>query len=116
MVAPALLRLQIDESDARGNVLRAQLALAECRPLGRPLCERMLQERRQQYERAKERLEAAMPGRSCGVASTTPPAGGSSTAATRQRTTHGMCGVRKAAASVPRRGWPGATWLPQKRP
>jgi len=62
-LTPALLRLLIDESDARGNVLRAQLALAECRPLGRPLRERMLQERREQYERAKEKLEAAMPGR-----------------------------------------------------
>ena len=62
-MTPALIRLQIDESDARGNVLRAQLALAECRPLARPLRERMLRERRQQYERAKEKLEAAMPGR-----------------------------------------------------
>ena len=42
------------------------------------------------------------PERACGVASTTPPAGGSSTAATRQRTTHGMCGVRKAAAAFAR--------------
>ena len=63
MVAPALLRLQIDASDAYGKLLRAQLAVAEARPQARPLCERMLRERRQQYERAKERLEAAMPGR-----------------------------------------------------
>ena len=62
-MTPALLRLLIDESDARGNVLRAQLALAECRPLGRPLRERMLQERREQWERAKARLEAATMGR-----------------------------------------------------
>ena len=63
MVAPALLRLQIDASDAYGNLLRAQLAVAEARPQARPLCERMLREREQQYERAKARLEAAMPGR-----------------------------------------------------
>ena len=62
-MTPALLRLQIDASDAHGNLLRAQLALAECRPLARPLRERMLREREQQYERAKERLEAAMLGR-----------------------------------------------------
>lgn len=62
-MTPALLRLQIDESDARGNLLRAQLAVAEARPQARPLCERMLREREQQYERAKEKLEAAMPGR-----------------------------------------------------
>jgi hypothetical protein len=58
-----MIRLQIDESDARGNLLRAQLALAECRPRSRPLCERMLRERQEQWERAKGRLEAAMLGR-----------------------------------------------------
>lgn len=62
-MTPALLRLQIDASDAYGNLLRAQLAVAECRPQARPLCERMLREREQQYERAKEKLEAAMLGR-----------------------------------------------------
>lgn len=63
LLTPALLRLQIDASDAHGNLLRAQLAVAEARPQGRPLCERMLREREQQWERAKERLEAAMSGR-----------------------------------------------------
>lgn len=58
-----MIRLQIDESDARGNFLRAQLALAEAPPRSRPLCERMLREREQQWERAKERLEAATMGR-----------------------------------------------------
>lgn len=62
-MSPHILRLQIDESDARGNVLRAQLAVAEARPQARPLCERMLRERREQWERAKARLEAATMGR-----------------------------------------------------
>ena len=62
-MTPALLRLQIDASDAYGNLLRAQLAVAEARPQARPLCERMLREREQQYERAKQRLEAATMGR-----------------------------------------------------
>ena len=62
-MSPHILRLQIDESDAHGNLLRAQLAVAEARPQARPLCERMLREREQQYERAKARLEAATMGR-----------------------------------------------------
>lgn len=62
-MSPHILRLQIDASDAYGNLLRAQLAVAEARPQARPLRERMLQEREQQYERAKARLDAAMLGR-----------------------------------------------------
>ena len=44
----------------------ADAALAfedEARPLARPLRERMLREREEQWERAKARLEAAMVGR-----------------------------------------------------
>lgn len=62
-MTPTLIRLQIDASDAYGDLLRAQLALAECRPLARPLRERMVRERQEQWERAKARLEAATMGR-----------------------------------------------------
>ena len=59
-MTPALLRLQIDESDARGNVLRAQLGVAECRTQELPTRQRMLRERERQWEQARARLEAAM--------------------------------------------------------
>lgn len=62
-MSPHILRLLIDATDALANQYRAQLAVAEARPQARPLCERMLREREQQYERAKARLEAATIGR-----------------------------------------------------
>lgn len=64
-MTPALLRLLIDATDALANQYRAQLALLERKQRNQDTtgCRRMLRERRQQYERAKERLEAAMPGR-----------------------------------------------------
>ena len=64
-MTPALLRLLIDATDALANQYRAQLALLERKERKQDTtgCRRMLRERRQQYERAKARLEAAMPGR-----------------------------------------------------
>ena len=62
-MSPHILRLLIDATDALANQYRAQLAVAEARPQARPLCERMLRERREQWERAKARLEAATMGR-----------------------------------------------------
>lgn len=60
-----ILRHLIDATDALANSYRAQLALLERKERKQDTagCRRMLRERRQQYERAKEKLEAAMPGR-----------------------------------------------------
>jgi len=55
-----LLLLQIDESDARGNVLRAKLALLEGREGDLPTNRRMLKERIRQYEAAISRLQEAV--------------------------------------------------------
>lgn len=41
-MTPAQLRTRIAINDARGDVLRAMLALAECRPEQRERCERVL--------------------------------------------------------------------------
>lgn len=65
MTPEALLRHLIDATDALANRYRAQLALLECKkhkrdPAG---CKRMLRERKAQWERAKEKLDAAMTGR-----------------------------------------------------
>ena len=64
-MTPALLRLLIDATDALANSYRAQLALLERKERKQDTtgCRRTLRERRLQYERAKEKLEAAMPGR-----------------------------------------------------
>jgi len=64
-LTPALLRLLIDATDALANRYRAQLALAERQERKQDTagCRRMLRERRQQYERTRERLDAAMVGK-----------------------------------------------------
>lgn len=64
-MSPHILRLLIDATDALANQYRAQLALLERKERKQDTtgCRRMLRERRQQYERAKQRLEAATMGR-----------------------------------------------------
>lgn len=62
-MTPAQLRTAIAILDARGDVLRARLALAECRPERRGSLERVLAEHR---ARLAGMIEAAKSGEGAG--------------------------------------------------
>lgn len=55
-----LLRLLIDESDARGNLYRAQLSILEGRKSDLAVNRRMLKEREKQHADALAKLETAL--------------------------------------------------------
>lgn len=63
-----MLRLLIDESDARGDLYRAKLAILEGRKSDLALNRRMLKEREKQHGDALARLEAELRKTSAGEA------------------------------------------------